>query len=95
MQSTFNIYTYYAALRWLLQINDPLGRIMCWRIRLSEFDFEPRYKTGSRNSAADMASRLVTNAKVAETYIEIPQPPIFSIEIAKKGEDATLRERER
>ncbi len=36
-----------------LEIAEPFGRLMRWRLRLSEFDFEVRYKKGRATSQAD------------------------------------------
>ena len=46
----FTVYTDHAALGWLLTINDPSGRLMRWRLRLAEYDFNIQYKTGKTNT---------------------------------------------
>jgi len=53
----FDAHTDHYALRWLMTIKDPSGRLMRWRLRLSEFRFIPKYKKGMNNAIADMASR--------------------------------------
>ena len=60
----FTVYTDHAALHWLLNIREPSGRLMRWRLRLSEFDFNIEYKKGICNTQADALSRLRTNAEV-------------------------------
>ena len=57
---TFSIYTDHAPLRWLMNISDPSGRLIRWRLRLSEFDFIIEYKRGNLNTQADAVSRLRT-----------------------------------
>ncbi|MGH0053304.1 MAG: reverse transcriptase/ribonuclease H family protein, partial [Sphaerochaetaceae bacterium] len=52
------VHTDYASLRWLMTITDPSGRLMHWRLRLSEYDFEVQYKKGLKNYQADALSRL-------------------------------------
>lgn len=36
----------HASLRWVMNITDPSGWLIRWRIRLSEFSFEIRHKKG-------------------------------------------------
>ena len=42
----FIVHTDRASLRWLMKVTDPSGRLIRWRLRLSEFDFEIKYKKG-------------------------------------------------
>ena len=63
MYEKFVVHTDHAALHWLLTINDPSGRLMRWRLRLAEFDFEVKYKKGLLNTQADALSRLTTTAE--------------------------------
>ena len=48
------------ALRLLLTLSDPSGRLMRWRLRLSEFDFEIQYRPRSVHQVPDALSRLIT-----------------------------------
>ena len=54
----FTAYTDHNALRWLLNVSEPSGRLIRWRIRLSEFDFDVRYKKGICNQMDDALSRI-------------------------------------
>ena len=56
----FTVNSDQSSLRWLMELSDPSGRLMRWRLRLSEFDFEINYKKGTSNSVADCLSRLNT-----------------------------------
>eukprot|EP00171_Calliarthron_tuberculosum_P012126 IDg12126t1 len=69
----FDICTDYACFRWLLEITDSSGRLMQWRMRLAEFDFEIKHNTRSLNAQADAISRLSTQGLTTENEeTEIP-----------------------
>ena len=62
-----------ASLRWLMEITEPSGRLMRWRLRISEFDFSVKYKKGTANTQADALSRLpTTGGTTVEVDEEIP-----------------------
>ena len=54
----FDLNTDHSWLRCLMNIIDPSSRLLRWRLRLSEFDFDINYKKGSMNLHADAMSRL-------------------------------------
>ena len=56
----FVVRTDHDALRWLLTLSHPSGRLMRWRLRLSEFDFEIQYRQGRVHQVPDALSRLIT-----------------------------------
>ncbi len=56
----FVLYTDHSALKWLRNIVDPEIRHSRWRLILFEFDFDMKYRKGSRNHIADAISRLPT-----------------------------------
>ncbi|CDF38075.1 unnamed protein product [Chondrus crispus] len=77
----FVVHTDHASLRWLMNVTDPSGRLIRWRLRLPEFDFEIKYKKGKANSQADALSRLRT---AGETVDEIDNEiPCFTAEPAE------------
>ena len=57
----FVIRTDNGALKWLMNLKDPSGRLSRWALRLQEFDFEVQYKPGSSNTLAGGPSRLLTD----------------------------------
>ncbi len=73
MFEKFTVHTDHGSLRWLFNITEPSGRLMRWRLLLSEFDFEIKYKKGNLNCQADALSRLRTLAEtIPEDHDTIP-----------------------
>ena len=74
----FTVHSDQASLRWLLTITEPSGRLMRWRLRLSEIDFQILYKKGKLNTQADALSRLTT---LRETTSDLDEDiPCFLID---------------
>lgn len=65
---TFTIDTDYSCLRWVSSISEPSGSLLCWRLRLSELDFEARLKKSRSLIHADGLLRLLT---LRETQAEV------------------------
>jgi hypothetical protein len=42
-----------------MNIKDPGSRLLWWRIKLEEYDYEIIYKKGSLNTNADAVSRII------------------------------------
>jgi hypothetical protein len=57
-QQKFIIRTDHHSLRWVLNLSDAQGRLVRWRRRLLEFDYEVQYHPGALHHGADMMSRL-------------------------------------
>lgn len=54
----FTIVTDHKPLTWLFSVKDPGSRLLRWRIKLDEFDYEIHYKSGKTNLNADALSRI-------------------------------------
>ena len=54
----FKIISDHKPLIWGLQVKDPGSRLLRWRIKLEEYDFEIEYKPGKQNTNADALSRI-------------------------------------
>lgn len=62
----FLVHTDHSSLRWLLNVTDQSGRLIRWRLRLSEYDFEVVCKKCKANTQADALSRLPTTIETVE-----------------------------
>lgn len=58
MYEKLTVSTGHAALYWILTIFNPSGRLILWRIRVAEFEFEAKYKKVKGNTHAEALSRL-------------------------------------
>ena len=54
----FMVRTDHNALKWMLTLNDPTGRLMRWRLRLMEFSYEIIYRPGRKHQVPDALSRV-------------------------------------
>lgn len=54
----FKMYTDHQPLTWLFNVKDPGSRLMRWRLKLAEYNYEVVYKTGVNNTNADALSRI-------------------------------------
>jgi len=59
----FTLRTDHSALRWILNLSDASGRLMRWRLRLADFDYEVKHRAGIKHQAADTLSRIRTNGE--------------------------------
>lgn len=55
----FTIITDHKPLTWLMNCKDPSSRLMRWRLKLMEYDYQIRYKPGKVNTNADALSRPI------------------------------------
>ena len=54
----FKIQTDHRALVWLHNVKDPSSRLLRWRLRMEEYEYEIEYVKGKENKVADCLSRL-------------------------------------
>lgn len=54
----FKIVTDHKPLKWLFNVKDPGSRLVRWRLKLEEYEYEIVYKPGVKNSNADSLSRI-------------------------------------
>ena len=54
----FTIVTDHRPLTWIFSVKDPSSRLLRWRLKLEEYEYEVTYKKGSSNTNADALSRI-------------------------------------
>lgn len=59
----FRIVTDHRPLTWLFSVKDPGSRLLKWRLKLEEYDYEIIYKAGKENTNADALSRIYTTRR--------------------------------
>lgn len=68
----FLIETDHKPLQWLFSIKEPNSKLVRWRLKLSEFDYEIKYKKGILNGNADALSRIEINLTEQSNIHRIP-----------------------
>lgn len=58
----FTIITDHKPLQYLFSLKEPNSRLIRWKLKLEEFNYEVQYKKGSLNTNADALSRIEINA---------------------------------
>lgn len=54
----FTILSDHKPLQWLFNVKEPSSKLVRWRLKLSEYDYEIKYKKGTLNMNADALSRI-------------------------------------
>lgn len=69
----FTIVTDHKPLQWLFNCKDPGSRLVRWRLRLEEFDYNIVHKKGKINTNADALSRFPVNL-IEKQHLPSPNP---------------------
>jgi len=59
----FTVRTDHECLSWIYRLTTASGRLLRWRLRLAEFDFDVKYKKGASHHLPDALSRLPSTGK--------------------------------
>lgn len=62
----FKIFCDHKPLQWLFSLKEPNSKLLRWRLKLEEFDYEVIYRTGKANTNADALSRIELNVNETE-----------------------------
>ena len=54
----YKIQTDHRALVWLHNVKDPSSRLLRWKLRMEEYEYEIEYVKGKENKVADCLSRI-------------------------------------
>lgn len=76
----FAIKTDHQALKWLNNCKDPSSRLMRWRLKLEEYEYEIEYVKGKDNTVADSSSRVhaITKTEILQNEVVIDHTEHFS-----------------
>lgn len=67
----FVIFTDHRPLQWLFNCKNPSSKLLRWRLRLNDYEYEIRYKPGRINSNADGLSRLLETETTEQVNLTI------------------------
>jgi len=84
----FKVLSDHKPLTWIMSVKDPGSRLLRWRIKLEEYDYEIVYKPGSQNANADALSRISALKKEGDASEEID--PDLKIKILRENHDSIL-----
>lgn len=83
----FKIFTDHRPLVWLFNLKEPNSKLIRWRLKLEEYDYEIIYKSGKQNLNADALSRISLHA--LETESTLNNPGDIDLDIDKFLNDLT------
>lgn len=75
----FKMYADHRPLTWLFNVKDPCLRLLRWRLKSAEYQYEVIYKTGKSNTNADALSRIM-EVKVVHTRYQQQSAGSFKFE---------------
>lgn len=64
----FNIITDHKPLQYLFSLKEPNSKLVRWRLKLEEYDYNIYYKKGKLNSNADALSRIELNVNESNIF---------------------------
>ena len=58
LRENITIVTDHRPLSWIFSVKDPSSRLLRWRLKLEEYEYEVIYKKGTNNTNADALGRI-------------------------------------
>lgn len=91
MYERFTFHIDHEAFHSLLNINDASGLLICWLLRLAEFDFEVKYKKGNADIQVDALSCSNTMSEAIPHYDndDIPMFLLYSVNLELEQNNLT------
>lgn len=77
----FKIITDHKPLQWLMSLKEPNSRLVRWRLKLEEFEYDIMYKQGKSNTNADALSRAIINNNETESITFTDEDARYSPEL--------------
>lgn len=70
----FQIVTDHRPLTWLMSLKEPNSKLVRWRLKLEEYDYEIVYKKGTLNRNADALSRIkIDGGNIADVNMNVSE----------------------
>lgn len=85
----FTVHTDHNALKWLMSLKSPEGRLARWALLLQHFDFDIKYRSGRSNGNADALSRRSYGERQINA-LDVPGVQIDKVK-AQQRRDPDLR----
>ncbi|CAK1591460.1 unnamed protein product [Parnassius mnemosyne] len=88
----FKIITDHKPLQWVMQLKEPNARLTRWKLKLSEYDFTVKYKSGKSNTNADALSRVEIHNEETDSMIALASERPPSVENSSTASAHTSKE---
>ncbi|CAK1582402.1 unnamed protein product [Parnassius mnemosyne] len=77
---------------WVMQLKEPNARLTRWKLKLSEYDFTVKYKSGKSNTNADALSRVEIHNEETDSMIALASERPPSVENSSTASAHTSKE---
>ena len=88
----FTVHTDHHALKWLMSIKDPEGRLARWALSLQQYSFDIQHRSGKSHGNADgLSRRSYDNPLASLNFIDAPGPRFDDVKNLQR-QDPELRD---